>query len=410
MPQLPSRIALCLLALLALPRAALAHPIDEVKGNAVVDLRTQDRRDFALSLIFEKRHLESYTRIVRELGLAPERDREELARTVQSAFTFAPCSVTPPAQGPRFSDEAGGAFVALHFDLHCPQPMESLTLSRVSWRQDRTRTTLYVRLQVGADPALQLLIPPHMASMTMPLQPGVALTTKAEGQRVRPAPRDTAQGALPSDAKPIRDFPSLDPSQPKDQVPPRAILQAWAREGMLHLLTGPDHLLFLLTLVIGAAAFRTLLIGVTAFSLGHLTAMATALLLHWPPVPFLDVIIGATIAASAWRARRPQAQRSAAVAGLAIAFGLIHGLGFGAGLQALTGGTGQILWPLLSFGLGLDLAQTAWVLLAWSIWLGLRRLAPRVPALGTTRLQTAAASLLVCAGLGAAALAALQGR
>ena len=97
-------IAVSCLALLCLAQPLSAHPIDEVKANAVVDLRSTDRQNFALTLYFEHRHLEEYTRIVRALGLAPERDREELARNMRNAFSFAPCTVGQPAVGPRFTE------------------------------------------------------------------------------------------------------------------------------------------------------------------------------------------------------------------------------------------------------------------------------------------------------------------
>ncbi len=404
-------IAVSCLALLCLAQPLSAHPIDEVKANAVVDLRSTDRQNFALTLYFEHRHLEEYTRIVRALGLAPERDREELARNMRNAFSFAPCTVGQPAVGPRFTEEAGGAFVGLHFDLRCPRQMENLTLTRTAWRQSKTRTTLYVKLQVGDASPLQVLIPPHTASMTLPFDAATPVIARAEGARVRPQARDTAQGSLPSDPRPIADFPPLVARGHTVLAPPRAMLLAWSLEGMLHLLLGPDHLLFLLTLVIGASRSRSLLFGVTAFSLGHLTAMTMALLMHWPPVPGLDIVIGGTIAFSAWKARTIEQQPEWKVAGLALVFGLIHGLGFGAGLQALTGGVDNVWWPLVSFGFGLDLAQTAWVLVGWGVWQTARRfVAPRIGDRGIPRLQVAASALLLCCGLGAAALAAWQGR
>lgn len=410
MLKLALYLTVCIVVFLAGVPPLLAHPIDEVKANTVVDLRTTDQRTFALSLYFERRHLQEYTRIVRELGLPVERDREELARNMRNAFTFAPCVTQPRQIGPRFSDAADGAFVGLHFDLVCPQRMENLTLTRTAWRQHKTRTTLYVKLQVRDAEPLQVLIPPNTAAMTLPLTAAGSVLARPEGARIRPQPRDTAQGALPSDPRPIADFPPLDVRQRSWQAPPRAILMAWSLEGVLHLLLGPDHLLFLLTLVIGASRSRTLLFGVTAFSTGHLTAMTAALLLAWPPVPGLDIVIGGTIAFSAWKARAIERQPEAKVAALALGFGLIHGLGFGAGLQALTGGVDNVWWPLLSFGLGLDLAQTAWVLLGWGVWQVLRsQVAPRIGALGAARLQVFASALLLCCGLGAAAFAAWPG-
>ncbi len=386
------------LLLLLAPISALAHPIDEVTGEAALELRSPDGLEFDYTVVLSHTHLEAYTELVRALGLPPERDRQELARTVQRAFAFAPCEVQPRTEGPKVTDEANGAMIGLHYRLICAQPLKTLEVRRLGYRQAKTRTTLYVTVRIADRAPLQLLIPPRLESVTLDLVTGA--TQRGETVRGRMA-LDSGPGALPSDTA-TGSLPDSSARAAWWQPPPTLLLRAWAAEGAWHLLTGWDHLLFLLTLVLAAGRLRPLVLAVTAFSLGHLTSMTAALLLHIPAPAWLDIVIGATIAWSAWRARRDQAPAAWRLAVIAVSFGLVHGIGFGAGLQALTGGFDRLAWPLLSFGLGLDLAQLAWVTLAWGAWL----LAARAAGTRLPRWRAVAAIVLMVAGLGAGVWAA----
>jgi hypothetical protein len=133
------------------------------------------------------------------------------------------------------------------------------------------------------------------------------------------------------------------------------------------------------------------------------------LLAGWGPVPLLDVVIGATIAWSAWRARHAGAadQHPVRLALVAAAFGLVHGLGFGQGLAQLVGGLDTLLWPLIAFGAGLDLTQLAWVALTAVLWAGARNRWTQRPAgkAGWLKVHAGAAYALVVAGVVAGTLA-----
>jgi hypothetical protein len=123
--------------------------------------------------------------------------------------------------------------------------------------------------------------------------------------------------------------------------------------------------------------------------------------MHWNAPEWLDILIGLTIAASAWQGRHREGLPHLRVAGTSAVFGLIHGLGFGAGLQALVGGVDQVWWPLLAFGLGLDAVQMAWVGLAALIWAFLLVRSER-SRIGSAKLQALAAHALMAAGLATA--------
>lgn len=391
----------CLLLPCVLVPAAWAHPIDEVLGEAALELRSPDGRAFDLTITLSRAHLDNYTRLMKDLGLPAHQDRETLADTVQHAFAFAPCQVQTRQDGPRSTDEANGALVAVHARVICAQVPTQLEVRRIGYRQTRTRTTLYVTVAVADKPMIQLLIPPRLESMTVDLDTGRTRAGAAVRGTVR---QDTGEGVLPTDAAQATGLPQPGVRAPWWQPPSKVLVKAWAWEGVHHLMTGWDHLLFLLTLVLAAGRWRTLIMAVTAFSLGHVTSMTLALLLHVLAPPWWDVLIGLTIAVSAWRARAVPERDPRQVAAAALAFGLIHGLGFGAGLQALTGGYDRLAWPLLSFGLGLDVAQMLWITLGWLMWRQARQLA----GLQWPRWQAGTALALVVAGLGAGVWAAWQ--
>jgi hypothetical protein len=368
----------------------------------MVELETTDRQHFATRLVFASSHLEEYQRMLADMGLPPERDREEMARSVARAFAFGPCTLQPANAERRFTDLGNGAWLGIGFDLSCPQPMRELTLTRNDFSHDKTRTTLLWTVALPGGRKAEALLPPHLESATLSLDHGGVMAVE-RGNRKGVLHDSPTGGHQPTDEFPAGDFP-----QPGDrnswQRPAPQLLIAWAQEGALHLAFGPDHLLFLLTLVLAGQRLGRTVLAVSGFSLGHVTSMALALLNQWPPVPFLDVVIGGTIAFSAWSARRYEPLPLGRMVGMSVAFGLVHGLGFGSGLQALTGGVDNIAWPLLAFGLGLDAAQLVWVALAWAMW---RQVQQRTTALEAT--QQRASWALVASGLAASVLALVTG-
>ena len=145
--------------------------------------------------------------------------------------------------------------------------------------------------------------------------------------------------------------------------------------GLHHILTfeAADHLLFLATLVLAheLGRWRPLLILITAFTVGHsLTlALATLNVVQVNPRAVEALIPGTIIVTSlvnlwTWRQGRranDPPPRDAEVLWpryvMALAFGLIHGLGFSAVLRGLLGTEDSLLVPLLAFNVGIELAQ-----------------------------------------------------
>lgn len=394
-------ILLAISALLAGPAAA--HPIDEIRSQALIHLDSTDGIRFDATVFLARAHIQEYTQLLSQLGLPPEQDRDALALTVSHAFGFGVCTATLGAPGQRHLERGDGAWVGMRYTVQCPGPQTEMTLERKQYRRDRTRTTLLWTIAIQGKEELQALVPPHMQSVTLNLTDGELLrASRGLKQRIF---RDDVTGASPADAAQPADFPEQ--GAMRTATPPGPVLLAWFQEGALHLLGGPDHLLFLLTLVLAGRRLHGLTLGVTGFSLGHMTAMGAALAARWSAPLWLDVLIGLTIAVSAWQGRSTAGLPHRRVVATSIVFGLIHGMGFGAGLQALVGGVDQVWWPLLAFGLGLDTVQMAWVLLAAGLW---TLVVSWLERQGRDRqlAQRLASTLLVAAGLATAIAAAVQ--
>ena len=132
--------------------------------------------------------------------------------------------------------------------------------------------------------------------------------------------------------------------------------------GIAHILSGVDHLLFLLCLVIPFRRLREVVPIVTAFTVAHsFTLIGSAYNLApsgpWFP-PFVEAAIAASIVYMALEnIVGANLRRRWLVTGL---FGLIHGFGFSYGLkQNLQLAGKHLLVSLLSFNVGIELGQLA---------------------------------------------------
>jgi len=130
-----------------------------------------------------------------------------------------------------------------------------------------------------------------------------------------------------------------------------------------------DHLTFLLALCAPfvLADWRRVVALVTSFTIGHSLTLALATLgIVAVNSPVVEALIPVTIMLTALlNMRRDDGRRSrrstsviwAAPNALALAFGLIHGLGFSTYLRSLLGENSRPVTELLSFNLGVELGQ-----------------------------------------------------
>ena len=159
-------------------------------------------------------------------------------------------------------------------------------------------------------------------------------------------------------------------------TPPLPGFRAYARLGVEHILTGADHLLFLLGLLVACRRFRTVAAIVTCFTVAHSVTLALAALdVVTLSGRVVEPLIAATIvfvgAENLVRGDEPKGRWL-----LTFAFGLVHGLGFAGALKEIGLGAGgtSIAGPLVAFNLGVEIGQLAVAApLLWVLW-KLRRL------------------------------------
>ncbi|MCW5889517.1 MAG: HupE/UreJ family protein [bacterium] len=142
------------------------------------------------------------------------------------------------------------------------------------------------------------------------------------------------------------------------------VVRGYVGLGVEHILSGPDHLLFVFGLLLLLATPRALLAAVTAFTVGHsLTLSAAALGLATVPSRPIEVLIAASVLALAVELTRDGGDTAMRRFPwiVALGFGLLHGFGF-AGALAETGlPPGDIPLALLAFNTGIELGQLAFI-------------------------------------------------
>ena len=167
---------------------------------------------------------------------------------------------------------------------------------------------------------------------------------------------------------------NLSQDLPKDLPQPESgsVLWKYFVLGIEHILTGYDHLLFLVSLVLIASRFKDALKIVTAFTIGHsitLFLVATDRIQvssHW-----VEALIALTICYVAVENMFVQKAKWRWL--LTALFGLIHGMGF-AGALAETGlPKSNLIGSLLTFNLGVEAGQLMFLCLLLPFLLWLRR-------------------------------------
>ncbi len=149
----------------------------------------------------------------------------------------------------------------------------------------------------------------------------------------------------------------------------------WLYLGAKHMVTGYDHLLFLLGVVFLLGNARDVLIYVTLFSLGHSLTLMTGVLAGIHVNPYLiDAVIGLSVVYKSFDnlggfervvGWRPWPRL------MVLGFGLIHGFGLATKIQELEIPSEGLALNLALFNVGVELGQLlalGWILLLVVIW------------------------------------------
>ena len=233
----------------------------------------------------------------------------------------------------------------------------------------------------------------HLASAcTLAAEPSISYTLFAD---VDPTHRGIAKVERPGHAIALQ---VLDPTgsatlaaagTASAGAAPRAAPSRWEflAEGVRHIVTGYDHVLFLLCLLLPAVirrdangwrpvdrisqAILPVLGIVTAFTVAHsITLGLAATKLVSLPSAFIEPAIAVTIVLAAVDNIWPIFPVPRIV--VTFCFGLIHGFGFASVLSELKLPTADFIWALLQFNVGLELGQLMIVVVATGLLFALR--------------------------------------
>jgi hypothetical protein len=144
-----------------------------------------------------------------------------------------------------------------------------------------------------------------------------------------------------------------------------AVVKTFVISGIEHILIGPDHILFLVGLLLLGGTLSRLALIVTSFTIGHSITLSLAALDMVSPSPrFIEPLIALTIVVVGAdnllviRGTKGDSQSASDIrAWLAVAFGLIHGFGFAYVLKEFGLPQAALGWSLFAFNLGVEVGQ-----------------------------------------------------
>jgi len=173
-----------------------------------------------------------------------------------------------------------------------------------------------------------------------------------------------------------------------------AVIKKFVPAGIHHILIGPDHLLFLVGLLLLGGTIRQLAVVVTAFTVAHsITLSLAALNIVTPPARIIEPAIALSIVyvgADNLLVKQGRDVR----AWIAFAFGFIHGFGFANVLREMDLPARALGWSLFSFNVGVEIGQLIVVVIVASAFAWLRA---RSEAAGR-RLAFAGSIVVIAAG------------
>jgi hydrogenase/urease accessory protein HupE len=150
-----------------------------------------------------------------------------------------------------------------------------------------------------------------------------------------------------------------------------AVVRSFVAAGIHHIFIGPDHILFVVGLLLLGGGMARLLKIVTAFTLAHSLTLALATLeIVNPPARLIEPAIALSIVCVGLDNLRAHAGRADRRAWIAFGFGFVHGFGFASVLREFGLPREALGWSLFAFNVGVEVGQACIVgaiapLLAW---------------------------------------------
>jgi len=154
-----------------------------------------------------------------------------------------------------------------------------------------------------------------------------------------------------------------------------AVVTQFVAAGIHHIFIGPDHILFVIGLLLLGGGVVRLLKIVTSFTVAHsiTLGLATFGILN-PPAALIEPAIALSIACVGVQAFLGGKRRDPRLL-LAFCFGLIHGFGFASVLREMVLPRAALGWSLFAFNVGVEMGQACIIAIV-------------APILATIRLQS----------------------
>lgn len=134
--------------------------------------------------------------------------------------------------------------------------------------------------------------------------------------------------------------------------------------GAKHMITGYDHILFLVGVIFFLSGIKDILKFITAFTIGHsITLVGATLLGIQANEHLIDAVIALSVLYKGFENlggfSKILNMQSPNLLGMVSIFGLIHGFGLSTRLQSFDMGEGAMLAKIISFNVGVELGQVA---------------------------------------------------
>jgi hydrogenase/urease accessory protein HupE len=302
-----------------------------------------------------------------------------------------------------------------------PASAHVIQITGVTIRTDASRTsvtvTAHMPLLAHSDPALEIPRRLRLRLDDTYFRPGAArvaadptadtFTWEAHEERTASSfkfespvfpdvPGDTTVVAVYRNGK-LTDRAALTPEHPSAVLGEnaQAVIRRFIEMGIAHILSGPDHILFVLGLILAGGSFRRLLGIVSAFTLAHsITLSCTALgiaslspRIVEPMIAFSILVVGVENLLTG----KPRFSHRVA---MAFGFGFFHGFGFAGALTESGLPQNAIAASLAAFNIGVELGQGLIVALAVPFLAWLSRQSPSLHV----KLVRVTAALIAIAG------------
>jgi hydrogenase/urease accessory protein HupE len=173
------------------------------------------------------------------------------------------------------------------------------------------------------------------------------------------------------------------------------VVRQFLLEGVHHIFIGPDHILFVIGLLLLGGSVKQLLRVVTAFTVAHSITLALATFgVVSPPPSLVEPAIALSIVFVGITALIPNTLHDPRLL-LAFSFGLVHGFGFASALQEMMLPRHALGWSLFAFNGGVEIGQACIVMLVAPLLALLRQ---RSPALAQRVITTGALCVITAGG------------